>query len=70
MPKLMYISTSYAFLNHRRKVARTLVPKKELKSAKRQKDTEEETCQCLVSAEPFGNSRPGEKGVSCTDSDK
>ena len=27
-------------------VARTLVPKKELKSAKRQKDTEEETCQC------------------------
>ena len=30
-----------------RKVARTLVPKKELKSAKRQKDTEEETCQFL-----------------------
>ena len=27
-----------------RKVARTLVPKKELESAKRQKDTEEETC--------------------------
>ena len=28
-----------------RKVARTLVPKKEVKSAKRQKATEEETCQ-------------------------
>ena len=42
-----------------RKVARTLVPKKELKSDKRQKDTEEETCECLVSDEPFGNSRPG-----------
>ena len=27
-----------------RKVARTLVPKKELESAERQKDTEEETC--------------------------
>ena len=26
-------------------MARTLVPKKELKSAKRQKDTDEETCQ-------------------------
>ena len=50
-----------------RKVARTLVPKKELKSDKRQKDTEEETCQCLVSDEPFGNSGPGEKWVSCTD---
>ena len=46
-----------------RKVARTLVPKKELKSAKRQKDTEEETCQCLVSDEQFGNSRSGEKWV-------
>ena len=30
-----------------RKVARTLVPKKELKSAKRQKDKVEETCQCF-----------------------
>ena len=34
---------------NRRKVARTLVPKNELKSAERQKDTKEETCQCLVS---------------------
>ena len=41
-----------------RKVTRTLVPKKELKSAKRQNDTEEETCQCSVSDEPFCNSRP------------
>ena len=40
-----------------RKMARTLVPKKELKSAKRQKDTEEEPCQCLVSDEQFSNSR-------------
>ena len=47
-----------------RKVARALVPKKEVKSAKRQKDIEEETCQCLVCDEPFGNSRPGEKWVS------
>ena len=45
-----------------RKVARTLVPKKELKSAKRQKDTEEETCQCLVCDEPFGNSRTVRSG--------
>ena len=51
-------------------VARTFVLKKELKSAKRQKDTEEETCQCLVSDEPFGNSRLGEKWVSCTDCGK
>ena len=49
-------------------VARTLVPKKELKSAKRQKDTEEETCQCLVSDEPFGNAGRGEKWVSCNES--
>ena len=42
-----------------RKVATTLVPKKEVKSDKRQKDTEEEKCQCLVCYEPFGNSRPG-----------
>ena len=41
-----------------RKVARTLIPKKEVKSDKRQKDTEEETCQCLVCDEPFGISRP------------
>ena len=45
-----------------RKVARTLVPKKELKPAERQKDTEEEACQCLVSDEPFGNSRPVRSG--------
>ena len=51
-------------------VARTFVPKKELKSAKRQKDSEEETCQCLVSDEPFDNSRPGEKWMSCTESGK
>ena len=44
-----------------RTVARTFVLKKELNSAKRQKDTEEETCQCLVSDKQFGNSRPGEK---------
>ena len=51
-----------------RTVARMFVPKKELKSAKRQKDTEEETCQCLVSDESFvGNISPGEKWVSCTD---
>ena len=50
-----------------RKVARTLVPTKEVKSAKRQKDTEEETCECLLCDEQFGNSRPGEKWVSCTD---
>ena len=53
-----------------RKVARRFVLKKELKSAKRQKDTEEETCQCLVSDEPFGNISPGEKWVSCTDCGK
>ena len=53
-----------------RNVATTLVPKKEMKSAKRQKDTEEVTCQCLICDEPFGNSRPGEKWVSCTDSGK
>ena len=52
------------------KAARTLAPKKELKSAQRQKDTEEETCQCLVCDEPFGNSRPGEKWVNCTDCGK
>ena len=40
-----------------RKVARTLVPKKDVKSAKRQTNTEEETCQRLVYDEPFGNSR-------------
>ena len=45
-----------------RKVARTLVPKKEVKSAKRQKDTEEEACQCLVCDEPFANSRPVRSG--------
>ena len=53
-----------------RKVATTLVPKKEVTSAKRQKYTEEETCQCLVCGEPFGNSMPGEKWVSCTDCGK
>ena len=53
-----------------RTVARTFVLKKELKSVKRQKDTEEETCQCLVSDEPFGNISPGEKWVSCTDCGK
>ena len=52
------------------KVARTFVPKKEVKSAKRQKDTEEDTCQCLVCDEPFGNIMPGEKWVSCTDCGK
>ena len=51
-------------------VARMFVPKKELQSTKRQKDTEEETCQCLVSVEPFGNRRPGEKWVSCAESGK
>ncbi len=40
-----------------RKVATTLFPKKEVKSAKRQKYTEEEAWQCLVCDEPFGNSR-------------
>ena len=53
-----------------RMMARTLVPKKELKPAKRQKDTERETCQCLVCDEPFDNSRPGEKWMSCTDCGK
>ena len=52
-----------------RKVTRTLVPKKELKSAKRQNDTEEETCQCLVSDEPFCNSRPVSEFFSPTSSD-
>ena len=51
-------------------VARTFVPKKEVKSAKRQKETEEETSQCLACDEPFGNSRSGEKWVSCTESGK
>ena len=37
-------------------VTRTFIPKKKLKSAKRQKDIGEETCQCLVSDEPFDNS--------------
>ena len=54
----------------RPKVARTLITKKGVKSAKRQKDTEEEARQCLVCDEPFGNSRPGEKWVSCTDCGK
>ena len=45
-----------------RKVSRTLVPKTEVKSAKRQKDTEKEACQCLVCDEPFGNSRPARSG--------
>ena len=53
-----------------RTVPGTFVLKNELKSAKRQKDTEEETCQCLVSDEQFGNSRSGEKWVSCTDCGK
>ena len=53
-----------------RKVARMLISKKELKSAKRQKDTVEETCQCLVCDEPFGNSKPGEKYVGSTDCGK
>ena len=54
-----------------RKMARTLVPKKEVKSAKRQKETEEETCPCLVCDEPFGNSRPGEKKwENCTECGK
>ena len=48
--------------NTSRKVARTLAPKKELKSAKRQKDTEEEACQGLVCDEPFGNSRTVRSG--------
>ena len=51
-------------------MARTFVLKKELKSAKRQKDTEEETCQCLVSDEPFDKISPGEKWVSCTNCGK
>ena len=38
-----------------RKVARTLIPKKEVKSAKRQKGTEEEACQCLVCDEPMAS---------------
>ena len=50
-----------------RKVARMLAPKKQVKAAKRPKATEEDACQCLVCDEPFGNSRPGEKWVSCTD---
>ena len=45
-----------------RKVHGENVPKKEVKSVKRQKDTEE-TCQCLVWDEPFGNNKPGEKWV-------
>ncbi len=53
-----------------RKVARTLAPKKQVKAAKRPKATEEDACQCLVCDEPFGNSRPGEKWVSCTDCGK
>ena len=52
------------------KVARTLVSKKEVKSAKRQIDKEEEKWHCLVCDEPFGNSRPREKWVSCTDCGK
>ena len=40
-----------------RKVARTLVPKKELESAKRQKVTEEETCQYLVAQAEIDNVR-------------
>ena len=43
-------------------VARTFVPKKELKSAKRQKYSEEDTCQCLVSNELFDNSRRVKSG--------
>ena len=43
-------------------VARTFIPKKKLKSAKRQKDLGEETCQCLVSDEPFDNSRRVKSG--------
>ncbi len=53
-----------------RKVARTLAPKKQVKAAKRPKATEEDACQFLVCDEPFGNSRPGEKWVSCTDCGK
>ena len=53
-----------------RKVARTLAPKKQVKAAKRPKATEEDACQCLVCDEPFGNSRPGEKWVSCNDCGK
>ena len=53
-----------------RKVARTLAPKKQVKAAKRPKATEEDACQCLVCDEPFGNTRPGEKWVSCTDCGK
>ena len=45
-----------------RKVARTLIPKKEVKSAKLQNNTEEEACQCLTCDEPFGNSRPVRSG--------
>ena len=43
-------------------VARTLIPKKEVKSAKRQNNTEEEACQCLACDEPFGNSMPVRSG--------
>ena len=53
-----------------RKVARTLAPKKQVKAAKRPKATDEDACQCLVCDEPLGNSRPGEKWVSCTDCGK
>ena len=53
-----------------RKVARTLAPKKQMKAAKGPKATEEDACECLVCDEPFGNSRPGEKWVSCTDCGK
>ena len=53
-----------------RKMARTFVPKKEVKSGKRQKYTKEEACQCLVCEEPFGNSRPGEMWVSFADCGK
>ena len=45
-----------------RKMSRTLVPKKEVKPAKRQNNTEEETCQCLVCDEPFGNISPARSG--------
>ncbi|KAG5861851.1 hypothetical protein JTB14_019406 [Gonioctena quinquepunctata] len=30
-----------------------------------QSDSDEENCFCLVCLEPYGNSRPGEKGVQC-----
>ena len=54
-----------------RKVARTLVPKKEVKPAikttKRQRMGDRPVLSC---DEPFGNIRPGEKWVSCTDCGK